>query len=413
MIIWNELKKIWNVKILVILFVLSGLYFIITMNDRIQNYPSGTWLFDVDVAHHLTEHYGTALEQDEFESFLKDREVIISELDAFIASNTVFTGAGIYDFQDYENFREDFHSRYDTRGEAETNLWIAISNEWGGVLRIQIDGEWVDFVSGNETPAAYARYIGFSNVVEMYQSQWQENINSFMESMPLSERQAQRVLEIRDSGEMFGILSQHTVFHTWQYAQALAGLVILATLMLVSPLITTDRASKVKALQYSSTTGRGILRKQFAATIISAIMAATLFVLCFAGIFIGATGTQAFWMNGINSFMSFPYHWLSVTYGQYCLLLIGLIYLLSVTAAAFAFVLSRFSQSMIVLICKAIPALVAAAFLSNWLLDEFLGIYVGGNVLLKAFFISALFAAAIGIAVYVMVKEKKKDVLGI
>ncbi|MCL2078707.1 MAG: hypothetical protein FWH17_02560 [Oscillospiraceae bacterium] len=407
----HELKKIWNVKTLIIIFVLSGLYFIIALNSSIQSYPSGTWLFDADIAVYLTENYGATLEQDEFEDFLKLKEVIIFELDSFISSNAVFTGAGIYDFQDYENFRDDFHSRYDTRSEASMNLWIAISNEWGEILRIQIDGEWVDFVSDKEAPAAYTRYIGFNNVTAMYEYQWEENINSFILHTPLGKTETKRVLEIRDSGEMSAILSGHLVLHTWQYAQNLALLVVLAVFILVSPLVTIDKAVKVNLLQYSSMTGRKILKKQFAAVIISAIGITTLLLLCFAGIFYMATGARDFLMSGINSFMSFPYHWLSVTYGQYCLLIAGVIYLLSVASAAIAFVLSRFSQNLITLIFKVIPSFAAAVLLSLWLLDEFLGIYVGGDVFFKAFSLSIIFAAAIGIAIFAVKREKKTDLI--
>ena len=86
-------------------------------------------------------------------------------------------------------------------------------------------------------------------------------------------------------------------------------------------------------------------------------------------------------------------------------------YLLNISAAAFAFVLSRFSKNMVTLMIKVVPAAIAAVFLSMWLLDEFLMIYIGGSILLKMLSLAVVFIAGIGASLFIARREKKIDVL--
>jgi hypothetical protein len=410
-IIANELKKIWSVKIFVIIAALCVLYFILSMRTWIVTYPRGTWFGSVDFAHHLTERYGTTLEHDDFEDYLNYREVIVSELNPFIASSPVFAEAGIFNYDDYENFLKEFGPRYDTHNDDERSLWYAVHLEWGYIVRTS-DG---DIKSDNETPLAYNKMTSFGNVVGSYERnilrnvEWNTNIDYFIEDTPLNERELRRINEIKDSSELLSVMDWSTTFHTWRYAQSLAVLVILITLILVSPLIATDRANRVNWLQYSSKQGRNILKKQFIAVLVSAAGITTILVIIFAGIYGVTTGVYAFWNNGISSFMSGSFHWLSITYGQYCLLIIGVIYLLSIGTAAFSFILSRFSQNMIRLIFKVIPFFIAAMLLSNLVLNEFLGVYTGGNVLLQIYSLMFAFIVGVGISVSVVHKEKKVE----
>jgi hypothetical protein len=284
--------------------------------------------------------------------------------------------------------------------------------EWGIEIYSSYinNGEGGYIKSGKETPLAYNKYNSFNNAAGMYESQWLKNINLFIEQSQAGEKELKRLKEIRDSGEMLSIISQTAVYHTWKYAQGLSSLTALSVLILVSFLITHDRACKVNLLQYTSKQGRGMLKKQFAAVIISAVFITTILTLIFGGIF-SLNETFAFWNSNINSFLSYPYHWLSITYGQYCLLLIAVNYLISAGAAAFAFLLSRFSGSMIRLLLKITPFFIAASMLSYWLMEEFLGIHTGGNIIQKILALLFFPAAGIIAAAFTIRREKKVEMI--
>jgi len=413
-IILNELKKMWTAKILVIIVVLCTVYFGLSMNDWIRWYPNDTHFGNVKFAHHLTENYGTTLSLEDFEDFLEYRNVILVYLDPFFQSNAVFEEARIFGFDDLVDFRQYFSSQYETLNDEERNLFYSVSLELGYIVRTERYG---DLTSEVQTPDAYNKMTSFYNVVGLYQTNiigddtFSPHIDSFMTQSFLSEREVQRLAEIRDSGELKSIMSWHTLFHTLRYFQGLAALVILITLILVSALVTADRANRVSWLQYSSKQGRNILKKQFSAVLISAIGITTILVIIFSGIFGGLTGVHAFWNNGINSFMSGSFYWLSITYGQYVLLMIGIIYLLSLGTATFAFILSRFSQNMIKLIFKIIPLFAFMVMLSNWILGYFLIISAGGNVLLQM--LSLIITLIVGMiaALFVIHREKRFELV--
>ena len=415
-IIICELKKIWTPKILGIITLICALFYITSMHHQLQWYQRGTWADTVDFAHHLTENYGAILLQEDFEDFLNYRDVIVQELDLFIASNQFFSTIGIYNFNDYENFRTQMGEIYFYHTEEQRQLWIGVALEWGYLIRTEIGGETVDIAPENEIPISYARMIQFGNIVGIYhtniilEDEWPTWIYLFMELAPLSERESQRLIEIRDSGELLNIMTQSTMRTTWEYGRSVATLIILVTLVLVSPLIVKDRTTKVNWLQYSSKQGRSVLKKQLIAIIISAVIITTIIISVFAGIF-STLETWAFWNNGINSFMSVPFHWLSITYGQYVLLIVAVIYLLSVGTAVFAFVLSRYSQNMVRLMFKIIPLFVATQMLSSLVLTSFLAIFEGGNVIQQTVSLLSAFVVALAVAAFIVRNEKRVEIV--
>jgi len=391
-IIVCEIKKIWSIKTLAIIAVLSALYFTLIsgyLSSYPRGYPRGIWFWDVDFGHHLTENYGATLEQDDFDDFFESYfDIIYHEINSFIESRPIFFEAGIFDIWGYWDTRDFVWTHYDTLSEREINLWYAVYSEM-------------------ESSLPNRRMQNFFDLINMYEHRWVADINYFIEHTPVSDREAQRLREIRDSGEMLSIMPSYTMFLTSTYGRYLSVLVILVTLILNSPIITTDRANRVNWLQYSSKQGRHILKKQFIAILISAIGMTTIILAVFSWIF-SSTETYVFWNNGINSFLNFPYYWLPITYGQYVLLIVGIIYLLSIGTAAFAFVLSRLSHSMIRLIFKIIPFFIMTMLLSNWILDQFLAIYLGGDVLMQM--LSILFLLIVGTTLATLVTRREKRV---
>ena len=414
-IILCELKKVWNIKLLAAICIFCIIYLVITTSALLESYPRGTWLLDVDIAHHLTENYGRALDICDFEDFLNYEETIIQEVNEFILSRQVFADAGIFDFDDYRAFQTETGLLFDTLTDEELKQREIIRGEMGDIIRLR-DGSIIQ-PNPHEPSMAFRKWIDFHNAVGKYSmnvlKDTQQNafIDDFIAVTPLSERELRRAVEIRDSGELASIMPYSAISNTWGHFTIFAFFIIPAMLVLVSPLVTTDRARKINWLQYSSKQGRGIFAKQFIAAIISAVFLTTFFILIFAGVYGAVTGISAFWNNGINSFLSSSYYWLSITFGQYCLLMTGIVYLLSVSAAVFAFILSYFSKNIVTLMTKIVPAAIAAVFLSMWVLDEFLTINVGGNILTKMLTLVAVFIAGIGIALFIAYKEKKIDVL--
>jgi len=410
-VIANELKKMWRVKILVLIVALCGLYFVAFLYDWIRLYPRGTWVGALDIAHHMTEHYGTTLERDDFESFLTLREAIIRDLDLFVQSSAFFNEIGAHSFEELEYVRQQLGSRYESLSDDELRKFHDIALELGYIVRTR-DG--VFLTSENETPISYHKLRSFENVESHYRNnilgefEWPSFIEHFMEWHALSDAEYRRLVEIRDSTELLNVLAYDTTERTWRYVSNLAVLVVLVTLILTAPLVSTDRANRVNWLQYTSKQGRSILKKQFIAVLISAIAMTTILVGGFIGILLITTQSYVFWHSGINSFMSPVFHWFSLTFGQYMLFMAGVMYALSIGTASVAFGLSRFSSSLIKLLFKIVPFFIAVLLFSNWIFSDFLVIVLGGDVFVQM--ISLVLALALGMIVSLVIVQRERKI---
>lgn len=177
-----------------------------------------------------------------------------------------------------------------------------------------------------------------------------------------SKKELARIKEIRETEEYRNIMDGNVFDNTVKYTKYLA---ILSVLVFISPLIVTDRFRKVHLLQYTAKHGRRILKQQLIAIILSAFLLTTALILVFGAIY-SSNGTWPLWNNGLTSFLNlrFSAFWFDITYGQYILVYIVLLYMLCMGTAAVAFMLSRFSQNPITLLLKLIPAFAVLGALS-------------------------------------------------
>jgi hypothetical protein len=201
------------------------------------------------------------------------------------------------------------------------------------------------------------------------------------------------------------------------YSKMLTVACVVCTVILVSPLVATDRARKVYLLQYSSSYGRRILRTQFAAAMLSAFAMSLVFTaLC--GAVYAQLGTQMFWDASIVSFWGMAFYMYDITYGQYAGLMAAMPVAFSVAAASAAFVISRFSDNYVKLLNKAVPFGLAVAAIVSAAVGEALS---SKNLIFALLFrrlpapevwvCAILLVAGAGAGIRVVWRERKVDVL--
>ena len=399
-----ELRKIWNAKSLAVVVFMCVLYFITFMRpwvktDQIEKLQS------VDlVPRVLTERFGARIEQDEFQELVYFRDMLIADVDVFIASNPLLAEAGINTFADAQFLMDAaLWVDYDTLTEAER----IIRDELYDMFLWPADGS---LPSNLDAVVAFHKALSVNSLTEAYErrvqanGEWHRTIDFMLENLPFSEHSRQRLIAISDSDDFRSIMGFDVIIYTWSYGLRLAILVILSTLILISPLVTTDKMARVHLLQYSSRAGRKIHQKQLAAMLISTLGLTTVLVLIFSMIF-SLNETHVFWNNGLNSFM-FPHFYIySITYGQYTLLLIGVIYLLSIGAASFAFIISMLSKNMTTLLFMIVPFFIIAAVFAHRILTNFLAAFRSGSSFLQI--IALVAALVVGLVVAICMASKK------
>jgi len=340
-IIFYELKKIWNVRILCITAVFCLLYYFAFMNNCIARYPDGhPAAEDIYLAAELTRLYGAVIEPEEFAEFMQIRGGLTEEADRFIAENQNLAEMGITDYASFDKTIYDLS--FDDSDEARAKQ-IAILREY-----------W-QIGSGDNTPKKYYMLRSLDSMADLY------NKGLDIEFMTRNYNSA-RFEQMLTSGEYQSAISITTVNNTVDYVKSLAVLLIIATLILVSPLMATDRIRKMHRLQYSSKQGRKIVRKQLAAVLLSSVLLTTFLILVF-GIVYARNGTQVFWNSYVSSFFSLTFLTVPLTFGQYVLAMAGMLYAAGLAISAAVFAVSGFCGNYIALAAWLAPVFAAAYYL--------------------------------------------------
>jgi len=394
-IVLYEMKKLWNVKLLMVIALLCALFYSIFLESYITYFSNGhSKTEEIEYSIEMTQRYGPTLEADEYTEFItKKRKELISEAETYIKNMPIFSEAGIYTYEDYERIKES---------ESQTEL--------------ESDAIWTLLGLGEDSN--YVRFkLQAIDIIEARLYNYQQYGLERLASAAKSEKVLARVREIQETEEYRNIMDGWVFDNTVSYTGNLAILAVLAVLVFVSPLIVTDRTRNVHLLQYTAKHGRRILKRQLIAVILSAFLLTTALILVF-GIIYSSNGTWPFWNNGLTSFLNIKVDafLFDITYGQYIITYIVLLYILCLGAAAIAFVLSRFSQNMITLILKLIPTFAMLAVLClivyycTFSFENILFINTG-IIGIESIVCGVVLLAGLALSLYIVRREKKADVI--
>ncbi|WP_422659813.1 hypothetical protein ACK8P5_04630 [Paenibacillus sp. EC2-1] len=388
------MKKIWNVKMLIVIVLICVLFYSIFMGYYINYFSHGHSMSEeVGYSVEMTQRYGPTLEAEEHSEFVTEtREDLIDKADTYIKVTPILSEAGIHTYEDFERIR----LKRDMTEMEKNAIWTLFGR-----------GEDSSFVGFN---------LQAINIIEGRLDEYQFILDR-LASETTSEKKLARIMEIRETEEYRNIMDRWVFDNTVTYTKELAILAVLAVLIFVSALIVTDRSRNVHLLQYTAKQGRRILKQQLIAVILSAFLLTTALILVFGAIY-SSNGTWLFWNNGLTSFLNRQSvaFWFDITYGQYIMVYIVLLYMLCLGAAAAAFVLSRLSKNSITLILKLIPAfalLVAlsrSVFVTLFSFDNIL-VEVTGIIGIESIVCGAVLILGLALSLYMVRREKKVEVI--
>jgi len=351
----HEIKKIWNIKTIIVVALLCAVYYVISMSFHIEHYPNGHPQTEaVAFFTELAAKYGPTLEPEELDEFLQIRDDLIREADRSITENSYLAEKGI---QCYADLRESINKL--SAVEATDEERLALQTIMAAYYQVSAN---VVPESGDIAGAPVLEFmiVALDDIADSYKNSPTRLKEYIADTAPGLYRE--RVEAMLSTDEYRGIIYGHTVENTLQYIQGLATLVVLTTLILFSPLLTYDRMRKVRILQYTTKTGRKIIGAQLAGVLLSSVFLTTVLVFIFGAIY-SVNNTQIFWNSYVSSFGSYTILSVPLTFGQYVMILIGMLYLIGLSLSTIAFVLSRFCSNLIALTAGLIPAAVAGEIL--------------------------------------------------
>ena len=167
------------------------------------------------------------------------------------------------------------------------------------------------------------------------------------------------------------LLSGSVMDSTDYYLKHLVQWTSISVILLLSPTLVQDRLRRTSPLQWSSRRGRRVLHTQLAAGLISALLLSVMNMTAYAIPFL-AQGPLA--LKGCplgNSVWAGGTPWFNWTYGQYLVILTGMVLALGLGIGALTLFLSRFSSNYVSMLLKAFPLFVAmGGFFAAWVVDR-------------------------------------------
>jgi len=378
-IILYELKKIFQLKMVCLLFIISFIFYQLFINFYFEYFPNGRPALDsYHISMKMIEQYGYQMNQEEFEHFKKVYEKEKVAADAYLQARQEYVDAGL---DTYEKFRTADREKQEI-GELMDQI----------MFEDEVDLFWE--LQAREHLIEYYEYRNF-----LYS-------NMKFGDLPLTAEQKDRIRDTIASGNIMS----YEVFENYNsLIRHVAILIVISIMFMISPIFLQDRRNHVVFLQYSSKTGRKIFNLKLLAAFIATGFITTvqlgLFFILYRGNKVGI-----FLNSNINSVFTHEVFWFELTFLQYILLTIVSIYILTFTLTIIVAVLSNRAPNYISVVGLQVPL----AILLFVVVIDYLVVRIT-NIRLPIYFLPSAYVLLILIGSFLyfwsVKREKKVDLL--
>jgi len=360
----EEIKKIWRLPIVAVilaLFALTSYMFLSFYLPVNKPYLRGNVWGEITAFTELMNRFGSEMDDSERAEADALMDEYFATLEPYINAHPIYAEHGIYNTADLrdcylhqgkfawlETAEEptdengfDYHDELfskplffgDGSGETGDVMWI-IQELWGFLREYDIRSEIGISVYGEYTAL-----------------------------------QKERVAELNERESFRNINSSYVLESTTAYASYAVIIILISVAVLLLPYLVTDNQRGMAQMQWSAKSGRGTLKTQFAAAMMSAFALIAVEAAVISGLFI-LFNRDFVPFGGQFIYGAGPIPWLDLTYAEYGAALIALCFVLPLGAAAVFAFLSHKSQNPVSLLFKAIPAFIAAAIIGINALDK-------------------------------------------
>lgn len=330
-IIWNELKKILTLKIVLLLVLVSAIFYQLFIMFDFEFFPNGRPSADTfKVGEEMMAKYGQFMDEKEFEDFKKVYEQRVEDATEYLQSQPDLVAAGMGSYEEFKNADLD-------QGERNSELHSKVMFEDG------VDVIW----------ELQSREF----LIDLYEHpEW---FGSY--GMELTGEQSERVEALLESGNAYAIFI-HDVFENYKNLSGnLAILIFISVMIIVTPLYMADRMNKMNLLQYSTKVGRRLFYKKLAAAFIAVVTVITVQLAVFFYLYRG-NDTAPFMDKKVSSIFSFFISWWDLTFLQYILLTVLSMYIMGIAVLLLVAFISSTAPNYMTNIGLQIP--LAAIFIA-------------------------------------------------
>lgn len=326
----QEIKKIWNPVIVIIIMAFGLIYYVLFSGFYIQYYVNGSddqAVFDLTAE--WSQKYGNTLEYTEYEEIAQQLEDEKLQFADQLKDIPLAVENSIKTYEEFRAFENDYYDRISNgkvEPDTERTKWTIINNS--NFFRIQ----------------------GIEQTIQYYKLKSEGDLSDFFNG-DHTDAEAERLIELNQSAVKFGYIPPGILDSTTGLTISFMIWVIISVIILLSPTIVRDRLNRMQNLQFSSFIGRSILLAQIKASLVSAAILTVLNCLIYGVLLIskGALVLKDFYLY---SYSYVP--WFDWTYGTYLLVLVGMALIIGVMTGGFTVFLSRYSRNYIGMLIKSV-----------------------------------------------------------
>ncbi|MGL4655859.1 MAG: hypothetical protein ACRCWM_08245 [Sarcina sp.] len=323
-VIINEIKKLLNVKSIIIVGIIGFVIWNIFIGRPYINYfPIG--LPDVphyNISSEMLDKYGTEIDEEEMKDFINDTKKLEKEGDEYLQKRDDAKAAGVKSYLDFYNKYQN-----DSTEEIE-ELHFKITFEENNELISELD----------ERQYLIERYYDKEDWFELRRTEKnKERIDWVLEN------------DISNSVLNFAIVRNYD----WIISN-FSMLIIITIAFIISTIFIKDKKNKMNYYQYTTKVGRRLTHKKIIAALVTSFLVVTIEIGILFFLY-SQNGTLKFWDCSMNGIFSDYTLWFNLTFGEYIILSIILMYLLTFIITSITLFVGNKAKSYISLIGIQIP----------------------------------------------------------
>lgn len=394
-----ELEKIFNIKIVLVIFVLTALFynmFLSTNYFATSNMGAEDKLCTI-----LMKDYGTKFPVSERGKLEEIKQEYIEKVDKYIAGDEVLKNAGITNYKDYKSMRVEDELDDKVRDKINDLSFGSYGEE---TFLIQETDYWQEW-------KASVQFAGLSK--EKAKSNVEENVRRYTGNKKLINAKFLKRMENLYMRDYTSLLSEDAADCVKSDLPLIGLLMLICSVLLIIPYQIRERIRNVNTLFYTTKQGRNLFNTRIASAIITTIIVGVVHAIIFYAYLI---------VRGVGKYFDCPVYctarsnsWYDLNFGTYiCLNL--LLYIFAIMSLIMLyFLISKISLNYVVGFASAIPFTVIIAIIFNKIMYGYLLIgdkmKIVNDVYRPIFICISFIIMGVIIAVVLSKHEKKKDVL--
>ena len=394
-IIYNECKKVFRPSIIIILIIVTVLYYQVYMMFEIEHFPNGhPAIEDYELGLEYLERFGTSIDKKELEEIKAMYNNIVSQLDEIVQDQKL-EEYNITNWNELENVRDDLEEKYNE--QADEAFWNLV----------------------NEKPE-YCTLIFKEQEIEAMVGDFSDNIKhggGTIEELDAycqggSKAYIERVNEIF-SRNWIESIPYIVVSNYRSLFQSFCGLLIFTITILISPYLIRDKLSGIIPMTYTSKIGRALFRKKIIAVIGSSALLILLQTLVFLMVY-SRNKTAAF-LNCLITADINTEVWYDLTFGQFIIITLVMAAVFGLGASLICFAISKCCSNYIAVIAIDAPMIAILWSASNKIFGKVFEMTNSSNLLyvknIECYFIALIVMLGMITTWVFCRKEKTRDIL--